>query len=203
MIASLRGVVVALTASSLCLDVSGVGYRVHVTPQHALDVRSGQEITVLTHLVVREDAWTLYGFRTAEELEVFERLITVSGVGPKSAIGVLSQMDPGQIARAVAEEDAAAFKRVSGIGPKSAGLIIVSLRGKLAPPPGAPRAEGGGDAVPPGVRADVLEALTGLGHPEKVAAPAVEDAIAALPAGSADVATVLRAALRLLDRGGR
>lgn len=203
MIASLRGVVVALTASSLHLDVSGVGYRVHVTPQHALELRTGQEATVLTHLAVREDAWVLYGFRTAEELEVFERLITVSGVGPRSAIGVLSQMDPGQVARAVAEEDAQAFKRVSGIGPKSAGLIIVSLRGKLAAPPEGPGAAGAAGRVPPGVRADVVEALTGLGHPERVAGPAVDDAIATLPDDGLEVATVLRAALRLLDRGTR
>lgn len=221
MIASLLGTVLRLGASSVQLDVAGVGYRVNVTPTHALELRTGQTVRLITHLAVREDAWTLYGFRDDEELEVFEHLISVSGVGPKSALGVLAQLAPAEVARAVIDEDVAAFKRVSGIGPKSAGLIIVSLRGKLAEPSPASlgdteahAAPGGAAAViAPGVRADVIEALVGLGYQEKVAAPAVDDAAAALAVGSEpdgdapgspastapDVASVLRAALRLLS----
>lgn len=205
MIASLRGTVVGTTASSVLLDVAGVGYRVLVTPSHALEVRRGSEATLLTHLVVREDQWTLYGFRSDDELEVFEHLISVSGVGPKSALGVLSQLTPDAVSRAVAEEDVAAFKRVSGIGPKSAGLIIVSLAGKLRAP--APAAETGepSSGVAPAVRADVVEALVGLGYAEKQAAPVVDDAVRALDDDRADVAAILRASLRLLGpaKGGR
>lgn len=213
MIASLRGTVLALSAQSVHLDVQGVGYRVHVTPTHALELRTGDDVRLVTHLAVREDQWTLFGFRSDHELEVFEHLITVSGVGPKSALGVLAQMTPDEVARAVANEDAAAFKRVSGIGPKSAGLILVSLKGKLVPPAGGTHAAGtasAGDAgtpdapVAPGMRADVVEALVGLGYAEKLAGPAVDDAAAALGddepgAARLDVATLLRAALRLLS----
>ncbi|KAB1657875.1 Holliday junction branch migration protein RuvA [Pseudoclavibacter chungangensis] len=199
MIASLRGTVVSTTASSVLLDVSGVGYRVLLTPNHVLELRRGAEVTLLTHLVVREDQWTLYGFRTDDELEVFERLISVSGVGPKSALGVLSQLTPDAVARAVVDEDVAAFKRVSGIGPKSAGLIVVSLAGKLRPPAhAATDGDSSTSGVPPAVRTDVVEALVGLGYAERVAAPVVEDAIAALDDDGADVAAVLRASLRLL-----
>ncbi|MGO2113171.1 MAG: Holliday junction branch migration protein RuvA [Pseudoclavibacter sp.] len=218
MIASLRGTVLALGAQHVHLDVQGVGYKVHVTPTHALELRSGDDVRVVTHLAVREDAWTLFGFRDDDELEVFEHLISVSGVGPKSALGVLAQMSPDQVARAVIDEDVRAFKRVSGIGPKSAGLIIVSLSGKLA----APTSSGDGSDAPaaaaepsqaglaPGMRSDVVEALVGLGYAEKVAGPAVDDAATALSSdvgdGSGesadhalDVATLLRAALRILS----
>lgn len=209
MIASLRGTVLALGAQSVHLDVQGVGYRVHVTPTHALELRTSDDVRLVTHLAVRDDQWTLFGFRDEHELEVFERLITVSGVGPRSALGVLAQMTPDEVAAAVVNDDAAAFKRVSGIGPKSAGLIIVSLKGKLV----APAARGGAAAapapgskpdagVPPAMRADVVEALVGLGYAEKAAGPAVDDAAAALGDGDGsplEVATLLRAALRLLS----
>lgn len=208
MIASLRGTVLALGAQTVHLDVSGVGYKVHVTPTHALELRTGATVRLTTHLVVRDDAWTLYGFRDTSELEVFEQLITVSGVGPKSAIGVLAQMTPDEIARAVIDEDAAAFKRVSGIGPKSAGLIIVSLAGKLTAPAPTGSGTASGDTptatgtLKPSLRADVVEALVGLGYAEKVAGPAVDDAAAALAGdddAALDVASLLRAALRLLS----
>ncbi|GGA57575.1 Holliday junction ATP-dependent DNA helicase RuvA [Pseudoclavibacter endophyticus] len=217
MIASLRGTVLALGAQTVHLDVQGVGYRVHVTPRHALDLRVGDEAYVITHLVVREDAWTLFGFRDDDELEIFEHLISVSGVGPKSALGVLSQLSPDDVARAVTNEDVAAFKRVSGIGPKSAGLIIVSLKGKIVAPvtrgatPQHPEDAVDGAApaglLAPSTRADVVEALVGLGYAEKIAGPAVDDAAATLvDAPDApddgrlfDVASLLRAALRILS----
>lgn len=221
MIASLRGTVLALGAQSVHLDVHGVGYLVHVTPTHALELRVGDEAHLTTHLAVREDAWTLFGFRDGDELEVFEHLISVSGVGPKSALGVLSQMGPDDVARAVVDEDTAAFKRVSGIGPKSAGLIVVSLKGKLVAPaaaatpsPGDAQQSATSDtaSVAPSMRADVVEALVGLGYTEKVAGPAVDDAAVALldaPDGdepsdaagdrSLDVASLLRATLRILS----
>lgn len=215
MIASLRGTVLALGAQTVHLDVNGVGYLIHVTPTHALELRTGDEVHLVTHLAVREDAWTLFGFRDQSELEVFERLITVSGVGPKSAIGVLAQMTPEAVARAVIDEDLTAFKRVSGIGPKTAGLIVVSLKGKLAAPTtaadDAPASAGNASvtergAVRPAMRADVVEALVGLGYTEKAAGPAVDDAATILSAdadapgaGALDVASLLRAALRILS----
>lgn len=195
MIASLSGLVSHLSASACILEVGGVGYRILLAPGHALELRTGAKATIRTHLVVREDALTLYGFRDDREEELFAQLCTVTGVGPKSALGVLAQLTPDEVSRAVADGDVAVFKRVSGVGPKTAQLIIVSLAGKLAPPAAA------GAAVPgatPAQTQDVIDALLGLGYTEKQAAPAVDDALAALGGEAASVSELLRAALRLL-----
>ena len=137
---------------------------------------------------------SLFGFETREQLAVFQLLTGVTGVGPKSALGVLSVLGPGQIAAAVASEDDAVFRKVSGIGPKTAKLIVVSLAGKLIAhtEPAAPVA-----ATPTGDR--VVVALVGLGWSEKVAGQAVSDVIAANPdAGTSPVQTLLRLALAQL-----
>ncbi|WP_430646347.1 Holliday junction branch migration protein RuvA [Agromyces sp. GXS1127] len=174
MISSLRGRVLQASGSSLVVEVSGVGYLVNATPAFVLASRVGDEVLAHTSLVVREDSLTLFGFATRDELEVFELLIGVTGVGPKSALGVLSAMSPTDVARAVEADDDAAFRRVSGIGPKTAKLITVSLAGKLATPAasaaGAPVAAGG-------VADDVLAALTGLGWSEKLAGEALAETL--------------------------
>ena len=131
MISSVRGTVLAAVGTTVVIEVGGVGLNVQVTPQHALSLRVGSEATVRTALIVREDDLSLYGFSEADELTVFDLLRGVTGVGPKSAMGVLAAMSPGEIAQAVAVEDDAAFRKVSGIGPKTAKLIVVSLAGKL------------------------------------------------------------------------
>jgi holliday junction DNA helicase RuvA len=146
--------------------------------------------------VVREDDLSLFGFAEAEELVVFDLLRGVTGVGPKSAMGVLAAMTPAQIAVAVAEEDDAAFRRVSGIGPKTAKLIVVSLAGKLAVPASAPSAP---VTAPVTVRDHVAIALVGLGWPEKVAVQAVEHALAT--AGDADLAVPALLRLALAELG--
>lgn len=171
MIASLRGVVLALGSATAVVEVGGVGLAVQLTPQQALALRVGDEARLHTALVVREDDLSLYGFATREELEVFDLLRGVSGVGPKSALGVLAELSPAQVARAVAEDDDAAFRRVSGIGPKTAKLIAVSLAGKLAAPVAAPDAP----SAPAAHDGSVVAALVGLGWPERVAAQAVAE----------------------------
>lgn len=173
MIASVRGTVLSATGSSVVIEVGGIGLAMQVTPQHALSLRVGAEASVRTALIVREDDLSLFGFAEAEELAVFDLLRGVTGVGPKSAMGVLAAMSPAEIAQAVAMEDDGAFRKVSGIGPKTAKLIVVSLAGKLAVGSPARRA-----AVPSSVRDDVAVALVGLGWPERVAMQAVEDALA-------------------------
>jgi len=191
-ISSLRGRVLTAAGSSVVIEVGGVGFHVNTTPALALASREGDEITVHTSLVVREDALTLFGFGTHDELDVFELLIGVTGVGPKSALGVLSALSPEQVAAAVQADDDAVFRKVSGIGPKTAKLITVSLAGKLVAPRSAPTA-----SVPVargGAADNVLAALTGLGWSEKVAAEAVEETIA--EASEAD-ATSVPALLRL------
>jgi len=194
MISSVRGVVLSAGAGLAVIEVGGVGLAVQVTPQHALALRIGEEARLHTALIVREDDLSLYGFATPDELAVFDLLRGVSGVGPKSALGVLATLTPEQVAQAVADEDDAPFRKVSGIGPKTAKLIAVSLAGKLAPVAAASAVPSGA----PGTRiaAAVVSALVGLGWNERVAAQAVEEAAAeASDADTASVQALLRLAL--------
>jgi Holliday junction DNA helicase RuvA len=174
MISSVRGTVLAAHGTNAVIEVGGVGLSVQVTPRHALTLRIGAEATVRTTLIVREDDLSLYGFAEADELVVFDLLRSVTGVGPRSAMGVLAVLDPEQVARAVATEDDAAFRKVSGIGPKTAKLIVVSLAGKLAV---TPTARPSVPAAKTPVRDGVLAALVGLGWPERVAIQALDDAM--------------------------
>ncbi|PZE68551.1 Holliday junction branch migration protein RuvA [Curtobacterium sp. MCPF17_018] len=197
MIASLRGTCIDIAGSAVVIEVGGVGYAVTVTPAHALTMRHGSEVFVRTAMIVREDEHLLFGFESTDALQVFDLLRGVSGVGPKSAMGVLAHMDPAQIANAVANEDDGAFRKVSGIGPKTAKLIIVALSGKLvAFEQAAVVAAARGTAVHPAA-VDVVSALIGLGWREDAAQTAVDDAVANEP-GAAAMGTqaLLRAALR-------
>jgi len=174
MISSLRGTVLAAVGTSIVIEVGGVGLTVSVTPEHALSVRVGYETQLNTALIVREDDLSLFGFRTTEELEVFALLRGVTGVGPKSAMGVLAALTPDDIARAVAEENDSVFRKVSGIGPKTAKLIVLNLTGKLLV--SALRHSPVAAAATP-VSESVAMALQGLGWSEKLARPAAEAAV--------------------------
>jgi Holliday junction DNA helicase RuvA len=199
-ISSLRGTVLAISGGSIVIEVGGVGFSVQVTPDHALSLRIGDEAMVLTSLIVREDALSLFGFADADQLQVFDLLTGVSGVGPKSAIGVLSVLSPEQIAEAVTAEDDAPFRKVSGIGPKTAKLIVVSLSGKLAVTRRAPRPAA---STPPSSLSDsVLIALVGLGWPEKTASDAIAEAVAETDESARDtVQSLLRVTLARLGPG--
>lgn len=180
--------------STVVVEVGGVGLAINVTPATALTARIGQELRLHTTLVVREDALTLYGFDSADELAVFELLTDVTGVGPKSGLGVLAVLSPDQVARAVADDDDAAFRKVSGIGPKTAKLIVLSLTGKLAVT--AASAPNVARVAPTAVGESVLAALVGLGWSEKIAVQAVDETLAeAGDADKASVAVLLRLAL--------
>ena len=205
MIASVRGEVLAAGPGWTVVAVGGVGLRVEVTGRLTA-AHPGTEISLHTHLVVREDSLTLFGFETVEELEVFAILLGVSGVGPRSALGVLTELTPSQIAQAAASEDERPFRKVSGIGPKTAKLIAVQLAGKLDPrvfagqdreaAPGE-HSDGGAASTAAQASANVVAGLVGLGYAEHQAADAVRDAVEA--GASADEAGLLRAALALLQ----
>lgn len=170
MISSLRGTVLHAGVDSVIVEVGGVGFSVAVPVDVARGAHAGETLALHTNLVVREDALSLFGFLTRDELDAFVLLTGVSGVGPKSALGVLSHLSVDQIAAAVADDDDAPFRRVSGIGPKTAKLITVQLAGKLAAPVRAtPTGAAGSDAL----FAQVTQALVGLGWPERVASEAV------------------------------
>lgn len=195
MIASLRGTVVHAGADTVILDVAGVGYAVAVTPEVSRGAHLGDELLLHTHLIVREDAMSLVGFASREELAVFGALIAVSGVGPKSALGVLAEMSIDQIAQAVTDEADAPFRKVSGIGPKTAKLIVVQLAGKLAPPTSA--AGGSASAAPQGLGDQLAQALVGLGWSERTAVETATQVVADAPE-ERTVSALLRRALAAL-----
>jgi Holliday junction DNA helicase RuvA len=131
-IARLRGRPVGRTAAGLVLDVGGVGYLVAATPR-ALRLADGvDEATLVTYLHVREDALQLYGFADADERELFVRLLSVSGIGPKVALAILSGSTPAELRRAIALEDSARFQAIPGIGRKTAERIVLELKGAFA-----------------------------------------------------------------------
>jgi Holliday junction DNA helicase RuvA len=155
-----------VSGTSAVIEVGGVGFDVTLTSAHTLSLRVGHEASVVTSLIVREDSLSLFGFVDHDSLDLFTLLTGVTGVGPKSAMGVLAELSPSQIAVAVAQEDDAVFRKVSGIGPKTAKLIVLSLAGKVAIYAAAPVVA---KQVTGTVRDDVLAALIGLGWNEKAA----------------------------------
>lgn len=196
MISSLHGTVLATGADHVVIEVGGVGFFVFVPGDVAHTARTGAQLRLHTSLIVREDALTLYGFAEQAELEVFGQLLSVTGVGPKSALGVLGHLSVDQIATAVIDDDDAPFRRVSGIGPKTAKLIVVQLAGKLQPPSPAAASTAPGTVD---ITAQVTIALVGLGWSEKVAAEAAEAAAAAASESDrGSVSLLLRQALAAL-----
>ena len=196
MISSLRGTVVHVETDSVVVEVGGVGLFVSVTPQVAHAAHVGEPIHLHTSLIVREDALSLFGFEEREELVVFTQLLGVTGVGPKSALGVLSTLTVAQIADAVGADDDAPFRRVSGIGPKTAKLIVVQLAGKIVA--SRPATTSRSDASP-AVPAQVVQALVGLGWSERIAADAVESVAGdASETDRASVSALLRLTLSVL-----
>ena len=148
MIASLRGLLAERSAHACVIEAGGVGYLVSVSTRTARALpEPGSAVFLLTHQVVREDALMLFGFADATERRLFELLITVSGVGPKVALGVLSGLEPGALARAIRDEHIAALVAVPGVGRKTAERLVVELRDKLeliVTAQGAPAAANGG-----------------------------------------------------------
>lgn len=200
MIASLVGTVAHVGLDRAVVEVGGIGYLVHATPPTLATLRVGSQARLATTLVVREDSFTLYGFTDDDERAVFETVQTVSGVGPRLALAMLAVHTPDALRRAVATEDLAALVRVPGIGRKGAQRIVLELAGKIGAPSGddAPAA---GATAGDDRREQVVEALVGLGWTAKVAEDAVTTVVE--QAGTdrveeADVASALRAALRLL-----
>ena len=188
MIAFIRGEVIARGTDHVVVDVRGVGYKVFV-PRHA----SSDSVELHTHQVVREDGQFLYGFETREELALFELLISVSGVGPKAGLAILSVARPSEVAAAIASGDAAALARAPGVGKKTAERLIVDLKGKIG--------RTGLEREPTGLLTEdeAAAALQALGY-------TIAEAITALrgvpPAGSATTEERVTAALRAAGRVG-
>ncbi len=201
MIASIRGRLVARSGDTAVIEVAGIGLAVQCTPATLAALVDGAEADLQTALVVREDSLTLFGFADADEKSVFEILQTATGIGPRLAQAALGVLAPDAIRRAVATDDLATLVRVPGIGRKGAQRLVVELKDRIGAPLGAagPTARPTRPAAPDWH--DQVEAgLLNLGWPARDVA-GVLDTLAADPDTPAGVGDVLRAALRILDRG--
>ena len=164
MIGKLTGTLSDKNPPQVIVDCGGVGYEVQVPMSTFYNLPAeGQTVSLLTHFVVREDAQILYGFTTKTEREAFRELIKISGVGPRTALAVLSGMAVGELAQAVTLQEAGRLIKVPGIGKKTAERLLLELKGKLGADIGAP--VGGAHDV----QSDILQALLALGYSDKEA----------------------------------
>jgi Holliday junction DNA helicase RuvA len=198
MIAFVSGQVAAVTLNSAVLEVGGVGLELMCTPGTLATLRTGQQATLPTSMVVREDSLTLFGFLDEDEKTVFELVQTASGVGPKLAQAILACLAPDELRVAVASDDTKTLTRVPGIGQKGAQRIILELKDRLGSPVGHVRI-GTRASAPAAWKDQVLQGLVGLGWSAKDADAAVE-AVAPEAGEDPQVAVLLRSALRLLSK---
>lgn len=190
MIGRLSGLLLDKNPAQLIVDCNGVGYEVSVPISTFYNLpATGERVTLLTHMVVREDAQLLYGFGTSQERELFRQLIKISGIGARTALGILSGMSVNDLAQAVTLQEVGRLTRIPGIGKKTAERLLLELKGKLGAELGtAPGTEGESSN-------DVLSALLALGYSEKEALLAIKQ----VPAGSS-VSDGIRQALKALSK---
>jgi Holliday junction DNA helicase RuvA len=198
-IAYLRGRLSGKQPNRIVIDVNGVGYDVSVPLSTFYGLGDdGSEVALRIHTHVREDALALYGFATALELALFERLIGISGIGPKLALAVLSGIEPNELVRAIEQSNIARLTAIPGVGKKTSERIIVELKDRLPRlRPEIAAAEGEADE-PSALRDDVLSALVNLGYHRPLSEKAVDTAVKATPDGSFE--RTLKHALRELAR---
>ncbi|MDP3886914.1 Holliday junction branch migration protein RuvA [Hydrogenophaga sp.] len=192
MIGKLTGTLLEKNPPQILIDCHGVGYEVDVPMSTFYNLPAlGEKVSLLTHFVVREDAQILYGFGNAAEREAFRQLIKISGVGPRTALSVLSGMSVADLAQAVSAQDSGRIIKVPGIGKKTAERLLLELKGKL----GADLALPGAGPVQSDVQGDIQQALMALGYSEKDAAAALK----ALPA-EVGVSEGIKLALKALAK---
>lgn len=190
MIGRLSGTLAEKTPPQLLLDVQGVGYEVDVPMSSFYNLPAlGERVTLLTHLVVREDAHQLFGFLTAAERSTFRLLIRIAGIGPRTALSILSGLSVQDLADAVSRQEGGRLQKVPGIGKKTAERLLLELKGKLGADLGAPV------SLTTDAQADIVQALIALGYNEREAAAALKG----LPP-DIGVAEGIRAALRALSK---
>ena len=201
MIAHLSGTLLSKEPHQVIIDVNGVGYQVHVPLSTFYEVGEiGSSIRLRIHTHVREDALLLFGFKSQEEKSAFEHLTSVSGVGPKLALTILSGMDVNELIPAIRQSNSARLCLIPGVGKKTAERLVVELRDKLARiVPDEPRPQVPG---PPSLQGDVVSALLNLGYPKSSAERAFERAARDAPA-EGSMEELIKAALRVLSRPGR
>ena len=191
MIGRLSGLLVAKNPPQLLVDVGGVGYEVDVPMSTFYNLPAqGQPVVLLTHFVVREDAQVLFGFLTHEERATFRELVKISGVGPRTALAILSGLSVAELSQAVSRQDSARLVKVPGIGKKTAERLLLELKGKLGPdlalPAGMPVSDN---------QTDIAQALQALGYNDREA----QAALKALPP-DVGVSDGIKLALKALNR---
>ena len=194
MIAAVRGEVLDIALDHAVIDAAGVGYKVMATPTTLATLHRGAEARLITAMIVREDAMTLYGFADADARNLFLTLIGVSGIGPSIALGALAMYDGPTLRQAIGDGDVTALTRIPKVGKKTAELLVLTLRDKV----GAVAATGFASACGHSVRGPVVEALVGLGFAVKHAEEATDKVLADDP--GANQSSALRAGLSLLGR---
>jgi Holliday junction DNA helicase RuvA len=191
MIGRITGTLAEKSPPQILVDVGGVGYEVDVPMSTFYNLPGlGERVTLLTHFVVREDAQLLYGFLTHEERATFRELVKISGVGPRTALSILSGLSVADLSQAVSRQEAGRLVKVPGIGKKTAERLLLELKGKLGPDLALPAAAAASDA-----QADIAQALVALGYNERDANAALK----ALPPGVA-VSEGIKLALKALSR---
>ncbi|MFA6973263.1 MAG: Holliday junction branch migration protein RuvA [Parcubacteria group bacterium] len=189
MIAKLRGKIEYLKDNYVVVDVNGVGYKIFLTVYTFGKIVGQESVDLFIHTHVREDAIDLYGFLTMEELEMFELLISISGVGPKSGLGILTVATPNTIKTAILNEDPAILTKVSGVGKKTAERVILELKNKVADMPESEKDGSISDV-------DAIEALTGMGYSVTEA----RDALKMVPVDVKDIGKRVGMALKNLGK---
>jgi holliday junction DNA helicase RuvA len=191
MIGKLTGTLAAKNPPEVLVDCGGVGYEVLVPMSTFYNLPAlGDKVALLTHLIVREDAHLLYGFATQDERAGFKQLVKISGVGPRTALSILSGMSVADIAQAVAKQDAARLTKIPGIGKKTAERLLLELKGKLGDALAT-----GGVSVANDSQSDILQALVALGYSDRDAGLALK----ALPA-DVGVSEGIKLALKALAK---
>ena len=191
MISRVLGTVAQVGVDDVVVVYGGLGFKVFIVPPLASELHQGDEVELYTHLIVREDALTLYGFKTEEERKVFEILMSVTGIGPRIGLAALSVFSPNDLRRAVADQDTATLSRIPGVGKKVASRMLVELGDKLGLPAQLPEASAPSAGV---VEAEVKAALIGLGWNETKA----ESVLSELGGNGLNASDLLRAALMKL-----
>lgn len=189
MIAKIRGKIAYFRDKYVVVDVNGVGYKVFMTEFAFGKIAGKEEVELYTHTYVREDSLDLYGFLTLEELEIFELLISISGIGPKAGIGILSIAEPKTVRAAVISGDSSILTRVSGVGRKTAERVILELKNRITELPGEDQGAARADS-------EAIEALTSLGY----SAAQSREALKAVSKDVKDVSGRVRQALKNLGK---
>lgn len=189
MIAKLTGKIEYIKNGYVVVDVNNIGYKVFSTDYTLGKISGREQVELFIHTHVREDALVLYGFLNLEELEMFELLISISGIGPKAGMGILTVATPKTIRTAILNEDSSILTKVSGVGKKTAERVILELRNKVGDLSDSEKAGAIGDS-------DAIEALVGMGYSVTEA----REALKLVPKDIADVAEIIKLALRSLGK---